>query len=78
MKNLTQKAQKAHSRRRFKFLARKRMLAINSSVNLPAYVLGACIVFVVGLNAISYKHKLEADMIDAEKKGVVTRLLIDR
>ena len=54
------------------------MLSITSSFNVPAYVLGACILGAVTLNVVSWKQGIELAKIDAEKKHVVTRLLIDR
>ena len=54
------------------------MLSIKSTFNVPAYVLGACVLCAVALNVVSWKQGVELAKIDAEKKGVVTRLLIDR
>ena len=53
------------------------MLSIKSAFNVPAYVLGACVICAVALNVASWKQGVELAKVDAEKKGVVTRLLID-
>ena len=54
------------------------MLSIKSTFNVLGCVLGACVLFAVALNVASWKQGVELAKVDAEKKGVVTRLLIDR
>ena len=54
------------------------MLSIKSSFDVPKYVIGACVLCAVALNAMSWQQSAELARVDAEKKGVVTRLLVDR
>ena len=54
------------------------MLSIKGSFNVPALVLGVCIVGALGLNVVSYKREAQLAQIAAAKQETVTRLLVDR
>ena len=53
-------------------------VSFTHSINVPGLVIGAAVVFAIGLNVADMKQKEKQSQVQAAKQEVVTRLLIDR
>ena len=53
-------------------------VSFSQTMNVPGFVIGAAVLFAIGLNVADMKQKQKQSQIQAAKQEVVTRLLIDR
>jgi hypothetical protein len=54
------------------------MISLKQNFNLPAFVLGGCVLCVIALNALTWQNNAALAEVARQKQETVTRLLVDR